>query len=135
MPTMSPRGTSKATPASGTPHFPEVRTPRTESAGSPSLAAEGPVGRSPSGGMPRSPIIIRTSTSRVASWREMVSIFRPPRNTVMRSQLSSTSWILCVMKTTVSPPLAKDLRIENSPSTSWGVSMVVGSSRIRMSAP
>ena len=33
------------------------------------------------------------------------------------------------------PPLAKDFRMENSPSTSWGVSMVVGSSRIRMSAP
>ena len=69
------------------------------------------------------------------SARSMVSTRRPSRITVIRSQTLSVSRILWVMSTTLMPS-STIARIEpKRSSTSWGVRLVVGSSRISTRAP
>ena len=59
---------------------------------------------------------------------------RPSRRTVISSATFMTSFNLCVMKMIDLPLSISVCRILNSPSTSWGVSTAVGSSRMRISA-
>ncbi len=64
-----------------------------------------------------------------------VSMTRPPRNTVTRSETRSTSSKKCEMNTIPRPVARNRPSSWNSVSTSGGDSAEVGSSKIRMRAP
>ena len=82
-----------------------------------------------------SPIMSCTSCCSVMAAREHVVTTRPRRITVIRELMRSASRILCVMKTTVSPCDVNHETVEKSASTSCGVSIVVGSSRMSTRTP
>ena len=63
-----------------------------------------------------------------------VSIRLPRRSTVTRSEISSTSFSLWLMKTIETPSAFSARSTSNSSWLSWAVSTAVGSSRIRMRA-
>ena len=60
---------------------------------------------------------------------------RPSRMTEMRSQIARTSRTLCEMNTTLVPSATMTRREAKRSSTSCGVRLVVGSSRMRIRAP
>ena len=81
------------------------------------------------------PTIERASPASVAPSRSIVSIRFPRRSTVIRSEISSTSFSLWLMKMIDFPGDLRLSMISKSSFASCGVSTAVGSSRIRISAP
>ena len=130
MATTSPPRTVSDTPfTASSPRWSRTCRSSTSSIGSPSLAVFFSTRSSTS-----RPTISRARLSSVAPSVGTVSIFSPRRSTVTRSEISSTSFSLWLMKTIETPSSFSARSTSNSSCVSCAVSTAVGSSRIRMRA-
>ncbi len=131
IPRISPRHTWKDTPR-------RAGSPRSEEAWrSSTIRASSPGWHTPldSRNTTSRPTIIRARVGLSTSEMALVPTTFPRRITVTRSATSITSSSLWEMKMTACPSSFIRSSTLNSSWVSWGVSTLVGSSRIRMSAP